>query len=205
MRCSVVNDEKQLVVAHAADIKFYEADDIGPCLGLEGNKRILMYYKNYFIVVSEDNKDVVENNSTVTIYDWRDKRNKFIAYQASFKTVTEVVAEWGRLIVFCSDSDRKVFRLTEQDLHSKMRVLYNKFLYQIAISLARSHGDEGYVMETYQAYGDHLYKFFFIFILFLILEKEILMALSPSIWKLLDLSSHLMLSETFWMLREYTI
>lgn len=65
LRCSAVNDEKQLVVAHASDLKFYEGDDVGPCMGLDGNKRILSYYKNYFVVVSEDNKDVVNGDSTL--------------------------------------------------------------------------------------------------------------------------------------------
>lgn len=39
------------------------------------------------------------------------------------------------------------------------QVLFNKNLYQIAISLARSQGsDEAAVMEIYQMFGDHLYK-----------------------------------------------
>jgi hypothetical protein len=58
-----------------------------------------------------------------------------------------------------SPSQRAAIVLTEQDLPTKMKVLYSKNLYQIAISMARSQGsDEAAVMEIYQMHGDHLYK-----------------------------------------------
>ncbi len=81
MRCSVVNDDRQLVVVHKDDMKFFEADDIGPCSALEGTKKQVVFYKNYYVVVTEETKDVVAEKNTITVYDWRDRRNKFIAFQ----------------------------------------------------------------------------------------------------------------------------
>ncbi len=99
MRCSVVNDDRQLVVVHKDDMKFFEADDIGPCSALEGTKKQVIFYKNYYVVVTEETKDVVAEKNTITVYDWRDRRNKFIAFQTQCATVSEVVPEWGRLLV----------------------------------------------------------------------------------------------------------
>jgi hypothetical protein len=65
------------------EMKFFEADDIGPTSGLEGTKKLLLYYKHYYIVITEDKKDVVAKRNQVTVYDWRDRRNKFIAYQGN--------------------------------------------------------------------------------------------------------------------------
>ncbi len=85
MRCSVVNDDRQLVVVHKDDMKFFEADDIGPCSALEGTKKQVIFYKNYYVVVTEETKDVVAEKNTITVYDWRDRRNKFIAFQTQVR------------------------------------------------------------------------------------------------------------------------
>jgi hypothetical protein len=46
---------------------------------------------------------------------------------------------------------------------ARPQVLFNKNLYQIAISLARSQGsDEAAVMEIYQMFGDHLVRRLFV-------------------------------------------
>jgi hypothetical protein len=89
MRCSVVNDDRQLVVVHKDDMKFFEADDIGPCSALEGTKKQVVFYKNYYVVVTEETKDVVAEKNTITVYDWRDRRNKFIAFQTQVRCLYE--------------------------------------------------------------------------------------------------------------------
>jgi hypothetical protein len=41
----------------------------------------VLYYKNYYVVVTEETKDILSERNTVTVYDWRDRRNKFVAFQ----------------------------------------------------------------------------------------------------------------------------
>ena len=123
MRCSVVNDDRQLVVVHKEDMKFFEvraamhprqvgvmlcslltlalaflshpifvqADDIGPCSALDGTKKSVFFYKNYYVVVTEETKDIPLERNTVTVYDWRDRRNKFIAFQMQVRTWTRSI------------------------------------------------------------------------------------------------------------------
>ncbi len=169
MRCSVVNDDRQLVVVHKDDMKFFEADDIGPCSALEGTKKQVIFYKNYYVVVTEETKDVVAEKNTITVYDWRDRRNKFIAFQTQCATVSEVVPEWGRLLVLggtggaaaaaaalaMAPSERApvlqpqriALILSEQDLPTKMKVRWHfkfscEWVFQI-VSTNASHSCVG--------------------------------------------------------------
>ena len=96
-------------------MKFFEADDIGPCSALDGTKKLVIrcfflflfsspfaslftnilllqvvFYKNYYVVVTEEQKDILAERNTVTVYDWRDRRNKFIAFQMQVSSVHEL-------------------------------------------------------------------------------------------------------------------
>ncbi|KAI5476765.1 vacuolar membrane protein, partial [Pseudohyphozyma bogoriensis] len=90
----------------------------------------------------------------VTIFD---PQNKFVAYSGPFEEgVWGVWEAFGR--VWVGVEGGKVFKLTEQPLASSLSTLFQKNLYTLAISLARSRGCAvSEVAEIYRRYGDHLY------------------------------------------------
>ncbi|BGP05132.1 Vacuolar protein sorting-associated protein 11 [Rhodotorula toruloides] len=104
-----------------------------------------------------------ERVAKVTIFD---PENKFVAFSGTFgdaeadaelSGVRDVVEAWGAIWVLTEAG--KLFRLTEQPLQDSMATLFQRNLYTLAISLAKSRGmSESEVAEIYRRYGDHLYS-----------------------------------------------
>ncbi|GAA5854596.1 hypothetical protein JCM5353_006524, partial [Sporobolomyces roseus] len=102
-----------------------------------------------------------EQVSKVTIFD---PENKFVAFTAAFGDggssegagIRQIVEAWNAIWVL-TDSGQ-LYRLTEQPLQNSLITLYQRSLYTLAISLAKSRGlGESEVGEIYRKYGDHLY------------------------------------------------
>ncbi|BGP22003.1 vacuolar membrane protein [Rhodotorula toruloides] len=106
---------------------------------------------------------VDERVAKVTIFD---PENKFVAFSGTFgdadadaelSGVRDVVEAWGAIWILTEAG--KLFRLTEQPLQDSMATLFQRNLYTLAISLAKSRGmSESEVAEIYRRYGDHLYS-----------------------------------------------
>lgn len=166
-RCVTMTDSKQdslLVVARKEAVYFYQPDGRGPCLGFEGEKLIIHWFRGYFIVIGRDNRNTSSQPSTsdgpplemnvVTIYD---VHNKFIAYSAPVPEVIDVISEWGSLFIL--SKDKKLYCLHERDTQNKLETLFKKNLYEMAIQLAKSQQyDEDGLVDIFRQYGDHLYN-----------------------------------------------
>ncbi|GAA6064060.1 hypothetical protein JCM10212_006796, partial [Sporobolomyces blumeae] len=100
--------------------------------------------------------------SKVTIFD---PENKFVAFSAAYGDqgvgegagIREVVEAWGAVWVLTESG--QLHRLTEQPLQNSLSTLYQRNLFTLAVSLAKSRGlSEPDVGEIYRRYGDHLYS-----------------------------------------------
>ena len=150
--CCVMGDEQDLVIARKEAVYFYESDGRGPCFAFEGDKKLVYWFRGYFIIIGQDSNNNKFN--TFTIYDLK---NKFIAYSENrFQNITNVVSEWGSIFVFTQDG--KLFQLEEKDTQTKLETLFKKNLYSVAINLAHSQNlDYASIIDIFRKYGDHLY------------------------------------------------
>jgi hypothetical protein len=182
LKCSTMNDKARLVIANDEAVYFYEPEEKRQAFGFKGNKKQVAWFGNYLVLVQEmgreagedsgagskDSGEIVISRNQLTIYDLA---NKFIAYQAKFDPINDIIAEWGCLYILCNTDNAaesqnsadlapiSMYCLSEKDLSSKMDMLFKKNLYQIALSLAASSGsDSSYLEEIYTMYGDHLYS-----------------------------------------------
>ncbi|GAB6019030.1 Vacuolar protein sorting-associated protein 11 [Chamberlinius hualienensis] len=165
VKCTTLTDFTQdtlLVMANEKAVYFFQPDGRGPCLGFEGQKMILHWYRGYLVIVSENPKAVAMASSStvsgicdsnvVSIYD---VQNKFMAYSASVPHVIDVIHEWGSLYLVCKD--KKLYHLQERDTQNKLETLFKKNLYALAIQLAKGQQyDEDGLVEIFRQYGDHL-------------------------------------------------
>ena len=75
----------------------------------------------------------------LTVYDIH---NKFIAYHSlqAFPPIVDVLCEWGVLYVItgATKEERKVFVLHEKDMQAKLKDLFKKSMFDLAINLAKS-------------------------------------------------------------------
>lgn len=150
---AVMSDEQDLVAARTEAVYFYEADGRGPCFGFDGEKKALLWFRSYLVVVSGDNQTPKGITNTLTIYDLK---NKFVAFADSFNCVSHVVHEWGSIFVFTADG--RLYQLKEKDTQTKLETLFRKKLFMVAINLASSQAlDAQSTVEIFIKYGNHLY------------------------------------------------
>ncbi|KAL0477101.1 vacuolar protein sorting protein VPS11 [Acrasis kona] len=76
--------------------------------------------------------------------------------------VNYIFQEWGQIFILVteqSESTQSLFILEEKDTPTKLEILLQKNLYQIAIGLVNSQQlDSSYVVEIHRKFGDHLYS-----------------------------------------------
>ena len=154
--CVSVNHSHNLIVTRDEAVYIYAQDGRGPCFVLDGRKEATFHFRSYLAIVGTgSNKGLQANLPTFTIYDLR---NKLIAFSSALSGSVQFMAyEWGTLLAFTSD--RKVFRLTEKDVASKLDVLFKKNLYPLALNLARNQNYDEYILvDILKRYADYLYS-----------------------------------------------
>lgn len=68
---------------------------------------------------------------------------------------SSVFSEWGSFFII--DQDSNIYHLNENDLQSKLSLLFKKNLYDIAIRIAKSQQyDSDGLVDIFKQYGDHL-------------------------------------------------
>ncbi|KAJ3043409.1 Vacuolar protein sorting-associated protein 11 [Rhizophlyctis rosea] len=191
---------QEMVIGRSEAIYFYGLDGRGPCFIIDGEKTFLTWFRGYMVVVSKEPSPAVTSSlltdfsgrkegspgetgpsfgadsaagTVLTLYDLR---NKFVAYSGTFgtdggapQTIKSVLGEWGELFVITQD--KKMYRLEEKDMDSKLEILFKKNMYALAINLVTSTPssptqtqepstdfDYGTVVEIYKRYGDWLYS-----------------------------------------------
>ncbi|KAJ3221469.1 Vacuolar protein sorting-associated protein 11 [Clydaea vesicula] len=204
---TTVDNRHEMVIGRNEAIYYYGIDGRGPCAIIDGEKTFLSLFRQYLIVVSKERKQksVQDSNNTsqqvtteisdtssgtyLSIYDLK---NKFIAYVGNFplnegeangSPIFAVIGEWGELFVITKN--KRIFRLKEIDLSSKLEILFKKNMYGLAIAIVTSlqgenninsiqktsenielqeltstanfSGDYGTVVEICRRYGDWLY------------------------------------------------
>ncbi|KAJ3414393.1 Vacuolar protein sorting-associated protein 11 [Chytridiales sp. JEL 0842] len=204
------DQNQQLVVGRKEAVYFYGPDGRGPCFIIDSDKVSITWFRNYLAVVSREQRppktideaeaagmsDQVEAPGTIlTLYDLK---NKYVAYTGTFGgeiemttnaagkgtlgrkpvAIKHILSEWNQLFVITAD--KKLYKLDEMDLTTKLDILYKKNMFSLAIviattipeavisledsatsDLAKIPGalefDQQLVMDIYKRYGDFLY------------------------------------------------
>ncbi|KAJ1729391.1 Vacuolar protein sorting-associated protein 11 [Coemansia biformis] len=175
--CSLVDCEKQLVVACDEAIYLYTADGRGPCFAFDAPKVLLRQFKHYLLLATAapssmapvlekpaggspppeaaDNRVYSYNDATT--FTILDTKNKLVAYTGVVAGgVRGVATEWGSVFVLGGHGTLDLF--SEKDLLEKLDILYRQNLYPLAVKMAQNGNyDTASVAGIYKRYGDWLY------------------------------------------------
>lgn len=170
---------KLFAVGRQDAVYFYQSDERGQCLAFEGDKCLLMAFRSFLITIGREKRSFhplasdsanklpsanaappdtaavtpVMDLYNVTIYDLA---NKFIAFTSTVQSVQGVLSEWG--LVFILTADGKLIQLKEKDIRSKLRLLFRKSQFSLAVDLAKSYGyDEDEIADITKQYAEQLY------------------------------------------------
>ncbi|VVA98335.1 unnamed protein product [Arabis nemorensis] len=145
-----MSDRSELIVGRPEAVYFYEVDGRGPCWAFEGEKKFMGWFRGYLLCVIADPK-----NGT-NVFNVYDLRNRLIAYSLVVDKVSNMLCEWGNIILITAD--KSLLCVTEKDMESKLDMLFKKNLYTVAINLVQSqHADAAATANVMRKYGDHLY------------------------------------------------
>ncbi|TPX36028.1 hypothetical protein SmJEL517_g01773 [Synchytrium microbalum] len=154
------DDNQEMVIGRREAVYFYGPDGRGPCFIIDDDKVSMTWFRGYVAIVSSGTRSAVTSSgstpsavaaygesSTGTILTLYDLKNKYIAYTGTFgltgSGVDErgipilcVLSEWGELLVVTRD--KKMFRLEDKDLSTKLDLLFKKNMYTLAINIVTS-------------------------------------------------------------------
>lgn len=148
--------ETHFMIGRDDAVYCYTFDGRGPCYVLEGEKQFVKWYRNHLIVVSAHKGSSVTGQiqSSLTVIDLT---NKFIVFTAKMDRIVAVFVEFGTC--FMVTENNIVHHLSEKDLQSKLSLLYQKNLFDIAVRIAQSQQLGSDVLaDIYRQHGDHLYN-----------------------------------------------
>ncbi|PPQ64791.1 hypothetical protein CVT26_002623, partial [Gymnopilus dilepis] len=174
--CAVMDRKKRnVVVAREEAVYAVGVEGREGCWAYEGHKSSIHTHASYLLILSPpfvpsptsasatvrnlvalqpevyaSQKDVVK----LTIFDLE---NKLVAYTGAFeKGVRGVVSQWG--CVWVLGCDGELTKLTEKPTPTKLTLLFQKGLYQLALSLAHTQNlPPATIAEIHKQYGDALY------------------------------------------------
>ncbi|XP_057461596.1 vacuolar protein-sorting-associated protein 11 homolog [Actinidia eriantha] len=146
-----MSDRSELIIGRDEAVYFYEVDGRGPCWAFEGEKKFIGWFRGYLLCVIADQRS---GKNTFNIYDLK---NRLIAHSLVIKEVSQMLCEWGNIILIMAD--KSAFCIGEKDMESKLDMLFKKNLYTVAINLVQSQqADAAATAEVLRKYGDHLYS-----------------------------------------------
>ncbi|CAA7024237.1 unnamed protein product [Microthlaspi erraticum] len=145
-----MSDRAELIVGRPEAVYFYEVDGRGPCWAFEGEKKFMGWFRGYLLCVIADPK------TGTNVFNVYDLRNRLIAYSLVVDKVSNMLCEWGNVILI--SADKSLLCVTEKDMESKLDMLFKKNLYTVAINLVQSqNADAAATANVMRKYGDHLY------------------------------------------------
>ncbi|CAF1214156.1 unnamed protein product [Adineta ricciae] len=171
---SELDGEQQFVIANSSGVFSYVGEDKRLGLAIEGEKSTVHWWFNYLITVTKENpkssstsKTKLQSNilsqlvanqtttelQTLAVYD---TNPQLTAYSVGMSSIQCVLNEWGFIHILTGDGE--LHRLIEKDLHSRLRLLFRKNCYQLALQLAKKNrtSKEG-MAEIFKQFGDYLY------------------------------------------------
>ena len=169
LRQACIADDGRLIVARKDLLTLYGGEDMkenensGSKTPAPGSDiRSIGWFGDYMYTVAT--MGAVDKDQ-FTVYDFANQL-KATPNQCAFPNVVCVLSEWSCLYVLfqvvekgSNRVNQRLAKLEEKDTQTKLKLLYKKAMYQIAIDLAKAHSfDTSDVMDIYLRYGDYLYQ-----------------------------------------------
>lgn len=162
---------KMFVVARDDAVSFYQPSGRGPSFVFNIPKKQVFCYKQYIVMVSSSNNpqsgdansplnallgsvgDAYSTSRLLIV----DSANKYIAYSGQISQgVKAIFVQWDRLYILGTDG--VLYQFDEKDLQTRLDILTQRNLYDLAIQLGKSLDiDKKIILEIERDFGNYLY------------------------------------------------
>lgn len=160
------------VVARADSVSYYTTSGRGPSFVFDISKKRVFSYKQYVVIISSSGGtppsesgtslgtllgsfDELYTTSRLLIVD---STNQYIAYTGQIpQGIKDIFIQWNKLMVLGADG--VLYQFEEKTLESRLDILTQRNLYDVAIQLGKSLNiDNEMILKIEKQYGDYLYK-----------------------------------------------
>ncbi|XP_034138337.1 vacuolar protein sorting-associated protein 11 homolog [Drosophila guanche] len=135
-------DDAMLVVGREDAIYCYTSDGRGPCYAIEGTKKCLDWVGHYLIVVVQSPKSVISDKSKLTLI-VVDTENKIIVFYKQIQDLLYTISENTLCYIITNTESRNstnIFKLQQCNTNTKIRLLIEQNMYNIALQLLSREG-----------------------------------------------------------------
>ena len=147
---NLLANETRFVTGQQDAVYCYNTEGRTQCIPMEGEKKLLHWFRGYVAVVSDDTQ-----KNKITIFD---VQNRFIAFE-KVKQVTAVVSEPEWDSIFLITQDGKISQFIEKDTPTKLQILIRRNLFDYATQIAKQHKlNEEVLIDIYRQHGDYYYE-----------------------------------------------
>ena len=136
VNCCCLHTEGEILIGNASGIHIADETGVTKEFPILGKKKYVIMVKNSAVVGSFDDN----GQQVVTVLDLH---NEFMEYGVTLfrngknEYISYILRVWGT--IFVVTRTHTVFSLTEKDLQTKLKSLYERHQYEIALSVAQSN------------------------------------------------------------------
>lgn len=159
------SDEQTLVVARDERIVYFNSKLRGESFVFDVPKKKIFVYKQYLVLTTQTSASPTQNTVLSNLIDSSTSRviiidtiNKYIAFSGQISNgVKEIFEQWDRINILGADGI--LYAVKEKDLKSRLDILKQRHLYDLAIQIAAGlNAGRSVIIQIEREFGDFLYK-----------------------------------------------
>lgn len=156
--CGVAHGSQFFVTCREDRVQFFTPDIAGSLYSTPGNKSLVQSLGDSLVVVSQ-----AAGEGEAKVVQVLDLSNKFVAHEFPLlrgDSVCFLATDESTSCVFVLTKMKKLWRLRENAIETRLNDLLKRNLYSIAIRLAKTSNkcDLNYIADLHRRYAEHLYE-----------------------------------------------
>jgi hypothetical protein len=154
--CSAVTDNGELVIATGESLKYYNVvEKYQVNYPVPGEKFQIIAHGKYICVMLKDHNLNSENVYKISVFNPKEKLNIFTA---QYDHVKSIALQWNSICVLSGKEEISLCRLIENDIDEKLESLFQRNLFDVAVSICQHHGlGQNGLSDVYKRWADFLY------------------------------------------------
>ena len=178
--CSTISDQGELIIATNDSILLFDSPNDSPkktsftSYAVSGEKFKILSCGRYVVVLLKDHTNTSSNFFKISIFSLKGLLNTFnnpchalltcphseklCVFSSVFTSVHCMVHQWNSICIFSGDEELELTRLIECDVDQKLEILFQRNLFDVALSICLDHGlGEAGLADVYKRWADYLY------------------------------------------------
>ena len=155
--CSTISERGELIIATNDSLHlFYAEEKSFSSYPVTGEKFNIATCGRYVVCLLKDHSNSNSNFFKISIFSLKER---LCVFSSVFSSVHCICHQWNSICIFSGDEELELTRLIESDVDQKLEILFQRNLFDVAISICQEHGlGESGLSDVYKRWADYLYN-----------------------------------------------